>query len=258
LQYLHANIDMEIFCTVNNKQKSHINELPTAFCWTKMGAEAGQSLSGIIARKDVERDLGNGVFFWGIGSSLGIKLWSFIEGLKSPDILFSPMKTKAKKVDAKPSRIFAWTSYLDRNGVKHPVPLHSLVTSRGTVGKKLKTSHYALVCHKETTFFSESWPQIEWNNLRNYKSRSKLGFSQVTSLVEANNGSKSLNSSYQVLFGAKLVSPYFVKLVDPVEVPPSLWAEANDNWSNNRFDAQSWQKWLNLQVPSFVNVELTS
>ena len=248
---------MELFSIVDNRDKSHINKLPNAFCWTKMGAEAGQPLNGIIARKDVERDLGNGVFFWGIGSSLGQKLWAFVENLKSPDILFSPMKTKPKCVDTTPTRIFAWTAYLDKNGVKHPVPSHSLVTSRGTVGKKVKTFHYALVCHKRTTLFAGSWPQIEWNSLRNYKSRSKLGFSQVTSLVEANNRSKSIISSYQVLFGAKLVSPYFVKLVDPLEVPSNIWAEANYNWSNNRFDAQTWQKWLDLQMPSFLNIELT-
>ena len=44
-----------------------------------MGDEAGQSLNGIIARKDAERALGNGLFYWGIGSSLGTRLWTFVE-----------------------------------------------------------------------------------------------------------------------------------------------------------------------------------
>ena len=233
---------MDKILTSLGNTELHINHLPEAFCWTKMGDESGQSLNGIIARKDAERFLGDGLFFWGIGSSLGSKMWSFVETVKTPDILFSPMKTKPKPADVKPDRIFAWTAYLDKSGLKHRVPEHAVVTSRGTVGDKIKKSHYALVCRKKTSLAMDSWPKIDWQNLRNYQSSSKIGFSQVTSLVESKHKTQDDESSYHVLFGAKLVSPYFVTLIDPVEIPTALWAEVNYSWANDKINAAGWNK----------------
>ena len=103
-----------------------------------MGDEAGQGLNGIIARKDTERFLGNGIFFWGIGTPLGQRVWAFVKAIENPLVLFSPMKAKPKFIDVKPDRIFAWTAYIDPRGKKHPVPHHALVTSRGTTGGKVK------------------------------------------------------------------------------------------------------------------------
>jgi hypothetical protein len=43
----------------------------TAFVWTKMGVESGETLPQIIQRKEAERIAGDGNFWWGIGTSLG-------------------------------------------------------------------------------------------------------------------------------------------------------------------------------------------
>jgi hypothetical protein len=258
LRYLLETIDMDKIITSLDKTKKHNNLLPNAFCWTKMGHEAGQSLNGIIARKDAERIFGDGLFFWGIGSSLGQKIWSFVKAVKTPAILFSPMKTRPKLADVKPDRIFAWTAYLDKSGRKHRVPMHALVTSRGTIGAKVKKSHYALVCRKKSSLVTDTWPKIDWQNLRNYQSSSKIGFSQVTSLVESKSKSKNDNSIYHVLFGARLVSPYFVTLVDPVEIPTALWAEVNHNWANDHFNAAGWNQWIKQQMPKFRKVEFSN
>jgi hypothetical protein len=42
---------------------------PAAFVWTKIQAEAGETLDRILGRKELERLAGNGSFWWGIGES---------------------------------------------------------------------------------------------------------------------------------------------------------------------------------------------
>ena len=192
--------------------------LPNAFCWTKMGTEAGQPLDSIIARKDTERKIGGGLFFWGIGTALGQKIWEFIDSGMQPFVLFSPMKSKPKKIDICPDKIFVWTSYIDRNGVKHATPDHILVTSRGSSKYAIKRQHYALVCRKDSPLKDDTWPSVDWAKLKNYKKNSQLGYSQVTAVVEHDKFIGQSNRQYDVLFGAELVDPYYVTLVDPVEL----------------------------------------
>jgi hypothetical protein len=244
--------------SIHSNSKTNANCLPTLFCWTKMGDEAGQGLGGIIARKDTERVMGNGIFFWGIGTPLGQRLWAFIKAIENPIVLFSPMKAKPKLIDVRPDRIFAWTAYVDRHGVKHSMPRHALVTSRGTTGGKVKSSHYALVCHKRTSFSSETWPSVNWSSLRNYDSGSKLGFSQVTTIVESKNNITIKEANYEILFGADLVEPFYVTLIDPVEIPKRTWIAANELWTSNQCSVEDWKMWLRVQRPSFRKIYSTA
>jgi len=87
---------------------------PKIFCITKVGIESGESRSSIIERKDKEREQNDGIFFWGIGNSLGEKFWDFIESTKNPSIIFLSMKAKAKDIDINPTRTFIWTKYINR------------------------------------------------------------------------------------------------------------------------------------------------
>lgn len=216
---------------------------PPVFCWTRMGHEAGQSLHGIIARKDAERTLGDGLFFWGIGTALGPRFWKFIDGTERPSVLFSPMKAKARAIDVRPARVFAWTAYLDRRGVKHRMPQHVLVTSRGSAALEGKRKHYALVCRKGEPLLGSPRPAVEWRRLRNYEGSSKLGFSQVTAVVEMADKPAPLSSSYEVLFDAELAPPYYVTLADPVQVPGDTLNEVNALWANG-CAASEWGQWL--------------
>lgn len=74
---------------------------PESFVWSKMGAEAGQVLAAIIRRKEYERQLGNGVFAWGIGNALGTAVAELANTLggRDPVVIFSPMLSKAKADD---------------------------------------------------------------------------------------------------------------------------------------------------------------
>lgn len=219
-----------------------------------MGDEAGQKLRTILARKEAERALGKGIFFWGIGASLGRKIWDFVDFVEKPMVLFSPMLAKPKFIDTNPDRIFCWTAYLDRWGNKHPMPYSSLVTSRATASGKVKQTHYALVCRKTTPLTEDFLPPLHRSNLRNFHSGSNLGFSQVTALVESENPADSSDYSHEVLFSAELADPHYATLVDPAEIPEEIWAAANARWENGGFSAADWQAWIVTNKPKFCKI----
>lgn len=222
--------------------------LPNVFCWTKMGTEAGQPLDSIIARKDAERELGGGLFFWGIGTALGQKIWEFIDSNMQPFVLFSPMKSKPKKTDICPDKIFIWTSYIDRFGVKHTIPDHILVTSRGPSKSILKRNHYALVCWKDNSLKADFLPSVDSAKLRNYKDNSQLGYSQVTAVVEQEKLIGHSQRHYKVLFAAELVKPYYVKLSDPFELPNHFLDMANSISHKRNAKATKHYKWLRSEL----------
>ena len=131
--------------------------IPERFCWTKMGSESGESLDCILKRKELERKAGKGLFFWGIGNSLGSKISRLTSVEVKPRVLFSRIKTKANKIDIEPEKIYSWSDYMDSSGNMFKIPQGSLVLSRALSKKALKKKHYALVCHKEEPIKKENW-----------------------------------------------------------------------------------------------------
>jgi hypothetical protein len=65
--------------------------------WSKMQAEAGEPLAAIIARKEVERLAGDGVFFWGMGSALG-RAVSEIVRPDGPTLEFTSHPTAKRRI----------------------------------------------------------------------------------------------------------------------------------------------------------------
>ena len=65
-----------------------LKDLPKAFCWSKMGAEAGEQLERIIQRKEIERIANRGVFSWGVGTSLGDSLEVFRKESEPVSVIF--------------------------------------------------------------------------------------------------------------------------------------------------------------------------
>lgn len=194
-------------------------QIPNVFCWTKMGTEAGQSLEKILFRKELERRAGNGTFAWGIGSSLG-------EGAKlarqehgNIDVLFSPMKSAAKILDAEPSQVLLWLDYFDDEAGQISLPEHMIITSRGNLAKAgNKRSHYALICNAcDDITIPTAAGVINANQARNFASLNPLGASQVTALVRYQTHRTDLNEKlYPVTFRATLHGAGFVRLVSPV------------------------------------------
>ena len=56
---------MDVSLPIRN---SH-DRLTDMVCWTRMQAESGQNIEVIIARKELERRTGGGLFFWGVGNA---------------------------------------------------------------------------------------------------------------------------------------------------------------------------------------------
>ncbi len=201
------------------------DSLPPVFCWTKMGAEAGQGLSAILRRKELERLSGDGLFAWGIGNSVGPAVRRARElGYDDLDVLFTPMKSAPKSIDVAPSALVLWTAYEDEYGRAVSLPAHILVTSRGnTTGRDgLKRMHYALLCRSTRSLLASCDRQAVYSSaVRNLVSQAPTGASQVTAVVRTCASHES-SRPYPVQFRAKLSAPGFVRLLHPILMTADL------------------------------------
>ena len=183
------------------------------FVWTKMGTESGEELARIVKRKEAERVAGNGIFWWGIGKSLGSNVRSFAraQGDTLP-VIFSCMLSRAKIIDTSPKEIFRWTRWENEDGASRPIPQHVKVISRGAPDKG---RHYALVCRSEGPI--ELATKGERFDPRQCLTPSGKvpGASQVTALLEGSIEGHP-RGNYEISFRAILIAPYAPKLLAPV------------------------------------------
>lgn len=177
-----------------------------------MQAEAGQSLATIIQRKEAERSAGNGLFWWGIGQSLGLAVCNAakLAGDTLP-VLWSEMLSKPQAIDAFPSGIRRWMAYEDSAGRINGLPAHVTVTSR--VSKR--NHHYALVCWSDTPISLGDLGAFNPAACRTVKSSKVPADSQVTALLYGDPFQGHDAGSYRIAFRAILVEPWAVKLVHP-------------------------------------------
>ena len=214
--------------------------LPEHFCWTRFGSEAGQSIEQIFARKEQERIANGGVFFWGIGNAIGPSMLALVQRTSSPEVLFSPIRSAARRQDAMPSRVVAWTEGRTLGGEEYKLPQQSLITSRLDV-ERPRSKHYALVCYSECPLaIGISGEQIHFGKVRNLLTSRLVGASQVTSVVCLSVGSSRTNAlTYDVALRSRLAPPYFIELRAPVPLANSsadrCWAEAvRKTWDEKR------------------------
>jgi hypothetical protein len=66
-------------------------DIPDRFVWTKIQADAGQSVDRILRRKELERQLG-GTFWWGIGQAPVAEKISQLG--PDPDVILSLMRSQ--------------------------------------------------------------------------------------------------------------------------------------------------------------------
>lgn len=192
--------------------------LPKHFCWTRFGTEAGEKIDSILARKEDERLATGGMFLWGIGNSVGPAIRDLIRLEERPMVLFSPMRSKPKTIDVTPTGLTVWSEALDLDGRDWPIPEGVKVTSRqGSETGRTKRSHYALVCRSSSPLTAIDLASLRYEELVNLQSKSKLGASQVTAVVEQLARGTTECTTYPVAFMAELVFPYFVKLGGPLD-----------------------------------------
>lgn len=182
-----------------------------------MGAESGEAMDAIIQRKELERQLGDGVFAWGIGNALGANVDALAVEECKPIAVFSAMPSKPKKMDAAPDAVLLWTAYEAQNGGMAPLPPHVLITSRGHSGEATKTRHYALLCRSATSIQAEPITKTEVvpAALCNLVSGKPLGASQVTAVVRCTGEAPRGARAYPIAFTAGLWGGRYVRLLAP-------------------------------------------
>ncbi len=210
-----------------------------SFVWTKMAAESGEALAAIILRKNFERQLGGGLFAWGIGNALGIGVDALAREIREPDVVFSAMTSKPKVIDVMPSSVLLWTAYEGTDGIAHPLPDHLFITSRGHVATGVKSRHYALFCHSDAPLAVREPPaeSVFPATLRNFLTDRQLGASQVTAVVRCTSDQPVDAKAYPVAFTAKLASPFYGKLLAPRVITAS---EVADMMAAQRAGVAAW------------------
>jgi hypothetical protein len=211
--------------------------LPEWFCWTRFGAEAGQSIDKILTRKEEERVANGGVFFWGIGNAIGPSMLELIRLCDSPEAVFSPIRSAPRREDAAPSSVVYWTGAETLAGEHYSLPECSMITSRSNGGGSA-TKHYALVCYRESPIeIAVASDKVEFARLRNVLTGRPVGASQVTAVVRHMPPAGRLECpSYEVTFRARLIAPYLIVLRAPVALPS---ADRVSTWENIVRDAWS-------------------
>jgi hypothetical protein len=185
-------------------------DLPTLFCWTRFGTEAGERIGTILHRKEMERLANNGTFYWGIGNSVAPAVASLLEREASPEVLFSPIKSRPRPADVAPQCVVRWREATTIAGERITLPDTVRVTSRPS------RSHYALVCSATEPLELAHLGRLRFSELRNLVSGHPLGSSQVTAVVTRKpDAVAGGDEGYVVALRAFLVEPYFVRLAAP-------------------------------------------
>ena len=187
-------------------------------CWSRIQAEAGQSLEAILARKECERNAGGGLFFWGVGNAPAVIISDLAQKKREIPVVFSIMKSKAKRIDTSPTRIVIWRQYFDGKDVVRPLPKHALITSRGDTSNGEKKSHYALICRSNIPLQLEYGTEFNHHAYCNASGTgAPVGTSQVTALLKPI-GKPSKEAEYEINLRASLSGRYWVRLADPLEL----------------------------------------
>jgi len=190
-------------------------------CWSRMQTEAGQQLDAIIARKELERQAGDGLFLWGVGNPPALLARTLARARVPVRAVFSIMKSRPRTVDVVPARTVAWRRYVDSQGVERPLPSYSLVTSRGDSASGAKRAHYALMCHSADPLAIRRGQPFDPAAFRNAGGTgARVGASQVTALLRRV-AEDSFAADYEVNVTAWLAASYWVRLTDPVELTSS-------------------------------------
>jgi len=196
--------------------ESTLASLPTAFCWTRFGTEAGEPIERIVERKEAERQANGGMFFWGIGNSIAPAIDELLRSVPAPEVLFSPIKSRPRKADVSPSAVVRWTGARDLRGEWFDLPAGAWITSRWD--RVRPRAHYALVCGSLAPLRLSDDGRLSFGSLRNLRSGAPLGASQVTAVVQRSDEQARVAGEYTIALRAALVPPYFIRLQAPVPV----------------------------------------
>lgn len=187
--------------------------VPPAFVWTRFGAEAGEDFERILVRKEAERRANGGLFLWGIGNSVAPGLRELLRRGIPPEVLFSPIKARPRRVDLDPPRVVSWTAAATIDGAAVVLAPSVRVLSRAPRAGN-PPPHYALVCYLPEPLELSDHGTLHFGSVRNLVSGTQIGASQVTAVVSQDQCGAE-GAIYPVLLRARLVGPYFLRLRAP-------------------------------------------
>lgn len=190
--------------------------VPRLFCWTRFGTEAGETVEAILQRKERERRANGGIFLWGIGNSVASGIRELIREVEEPEVLFSPIRGRPRRVDVSPARVVEWQVAETMDGRRLPLPQTFHV--RGGSGTERLAPRYALVCAAAEPLEVADHGRLSFGDLRNLLSGRRLGASQVTAVVRRINDPVDDSRHYLVAIRARLVEPFFIRLHDPLPI----------------------------------------
>jgi hypothetical protein len=198
-----------------------MSPVPKAFVWTKIQADAGQTVWQILYRKELERLAGGGTFWWGIGESKAKAISLLVKNESRPALLFSLMLSRPHARDSTPDGVVLWQAYETCNG-NQPLPPHVVVTSRALASNgSPKRRHYAIVCESHLSILSNGGGKLDAGCLRNVGDGGRsVGASQVTAVVEQR-GARGNDARYEITARATVVTPFAVTLSLPRELLPA-------------------------------------
>lgn len=198
------------------------SNLPEVFCWTKFGIEAGELPLSIFQRKELERCRNGGTFLWGIGQSVSPSLPELLRVTSTPEVLFSPIRAAAATHDVSPAQVVLWCDAIGYDRRRFKLPEYSIVTSRMDPARP-RSGHYALVCEAGSPIMELGSKNhyLALDALRNLRSGTPLGASQVTAIVRRTCATTQTGAEYPVVARARLVYPYLVRLTRAIPVPES-------------------------------------
>lgn len=209
-----------------NEQHMAVSEsweqLTRIICWTRMQSEAGQDLSSIVLRKELERKSGDGLFCWGIGNAPPRSIGELARQGETIDVVFSKMKSRPKASDVAPSKVAVWRSYFDVGGEERMLPPHVLITSSAKANNR---PHYALMCRSQRELCLMDMGAFDPLAYRNVSEAARpVGASQVTALLRKVTA-EHVSESYRINLRATLTKSYWVKLGNPCELPSRKTSE---------------------------------
>ena len=209
------------------------------FVWTKMQTESGINLPAILSLKEAERLAGDGIFWWGVGNSLGSAVQErATEAGGTLPVLFSLMLSRPQKRDTEPHGIRLWTQWEDGKG-RHDLPAHVLEFSASH--DRERDHHYALVCHSSVPLAVASHGAFDPKNCKTVSGKPP-GSIQTTVLLDGDPYTGHSTGNYHFGFRATLVEPWAVKLVSPRKLSSSdvgLFQTWKNSWCNFVVDTRA-------------------
>ena len=178
---------------------------PRAFCFSKIGPEAGLTLEQILRWKEFQRTASDGVFYWGVGSAPSReKQIAFGKLVRKPRVLFCEQLSEARQEIRNPSSTLLWTHYLDEQGTEVELPPFATVTSKGGA-----SNHHAIVCRSNRPIRLRENVNFDVGLFGNFQGNPNIANQQKAPIVEINKSGSS-RILYRRGFGADLAKPVFL------------------------------------------------